>query len=211
MRYAKSKETKERLIKTMSHLLRTQGFHATGITQVINDSGIPKGSLYYHFPKGKVELASGSIEQSAEKLYQLLSQMMNAAQSPIDAVRTFCDFYINEMDKGNFTRGCPIATITLEAAATNDPIQLSCKDAFQKLGSIFEHHLLENGLYPQKSKEMAIVALASIEGALILCKAQRSTEAMTVVRDNLIKQLTPQLNKNEDTNGVNTNNRQRFK
>lgn len=189
MRYAKSKDTKERLIKTMSHLLRTQGFHATGITQVIEESGIPKGSLYYHFPKGKVELATGSIEQSAEKLFHLLGEMMNAAKGPVEAVRLFCDFYINEMGKGNFTRGCPIATITLEAAATNDPIQRSCKDAFMKLGSIFEHHLLEYGADPTKSQKMAIVALASIEGALILCKAQRSTEAMVVVRDNLIEQL----------------------
>lgn len=190
MSYAKSKETKQRLIKTMSHLLRTQGFHATGITQVINDSGIPKGSLYYHFPKGKVQLATGSIEQSAEKLHRLLMEMMNTAQGPVEAVRIFCDFYINEMGKGNFTQGCPIATITLEAAATNDPIQLSCKDAFHKLESLFERHLCEYGIAPKKSKEMAIVALASIEGALVLCKAQRSTEAMAVVRDNLIKQLT---------------------
>lgn len=189
MRYAKSRETKKRLIKTMSHLLRTQGFHATGVTQVIEESGIPKGSLYYHFPKGKVELATGSIEQSAEKLFQLLREMMEAAQSPVQAVRIFCDFYINEMGKGHFTRGCPIATITLEAAATNDAIQNACKDAFDRLGSIFEHHLIENGVDPERSQKMAIVALASIEGALILCKAQRSTEAMAVVRDNLIEQL----------------------
>jgi len=189
MSYAKSKKTRSRLTQTMSHLLRTQGFHATGIQQILKESGIPKGSLYHHFPMGKIELAAGSVEKSTDILIQILSEIAQVESNPIEAVRIFCDFYIDELGRENFTLGCPIATITLEAAATYDVIQQACKAGFERLSSVFEQLLVAKGVEAELAEETATISLASIEGALILCKAQRSIRPLVVVRDNLIKQV----------------------
>lgn len=184
-------------MQTMSHLLRTQGFHATGIQQVLKESGIPKGSLYYHFPQGKVELAVDSVENSRDILTQLLTEIVDSAQDPVDAIRIFCNFYIEELKRGNFTLGCPIATITLEAAPTNDQIQVACKASFKKLSSMFIDILLEKGVNHDQASRLATIALASIEGALILCKAQRNTQSLVIIRDNLMAQVSAVLSGNQ--------------
>ena len=50
--------TREQIIEKTCELIELQGFNATGVNQIIRESGTPKGSLYYHFPGGKEELGS---------------------------------------------------------------------------------------------------------------------------------------------------------
>src|SRR4026208_2300569 len=46
-------DTRRRMIVTTSKLLERQGFHGTGLNQILEEANAPKGSMYFHFPAGK--------------------------------------------------------------------------------------------------------------------------------------------------------------
>ncbi len=190
MGYEKSEKTKKKLRDAMSHLLRVQGYHATGIQQILKESGTPKGSLYYHFPEGKVELAARSVEQSAAEMACFFQELTEDTHSWQEALNRTWDYYIDKLTGSNYTLGSPIATITLEAAATNDPIQKACDKGFALLMSIIKGILLRHGMEQQTASEMATLVFSSLEGALILCKAQRSTKPLEYIRPYLLQQIS---------------------
>ena len=49
--------TREKILTTAAFLFQKNGYHATGLNEIIKESSTPKGSLYYHFPDGKEEIS----------------------------------------------------------------------------------------------------------------------------------------------------------
>ncbi len=187
MEYAKSPETKRRLLRNTGRLLRTRGFSATGVADILTTSGVPRGSLYHHFPDGKEQIAAGAIEQSGYSIVHALREMIKTTGSLIDGIQRFCDYYIKELETSGYARGCPLATVALEISATENLVQQQTATAFEAIIAVVADQLCDEGFHDPR--ELAIVIVATVEGALVLAKATRSTEHLAVVRDRLQNQL----------------------
>ena len=64
-------ETRERMVEAAARLLARQGYHATGVAQVLAEAGAPRGSLYFHFPAGKEQMAAYKYPRQIEFLDEL--------------------------------------------------------------------------------------------------------------------------------------------
>ena len=76
--------SREAFIASTGRLLRRQGYAATGLNEIVSRSGAPKGSLYFHFPGGKEELAAAAMERTGEELRGAIAAVIAARPRAAD-------------------------------------------------------------------------------------------------------------------------------
>jgi TetR/AcrR family transcriptional repressor of lmrAB and yxaGH operons len=159
----KKTDTRERVLRTAASLFRSQGYHATGLNQVLAEGGAPKGSLYFHFPGGKEQLAVEALQLSSEQFGAELRQA-----GSLDGALEVLGKRLVESD---FRDGCPIATVALDVASDSDPIREACEAAYAMWERMIAEFLDRKGV--PDAQGLATVVLAMIEGALLRARTQR--------------------------------------
>jgi TetR/AcrR family transcriptional repressor of lmrAB and yxaGH operons len=153
----------------MARLLRDQGYTATGLAQVLEESGVSNGSLYHHFPGGMEELAEAALRASGEAVADALSQALKTAPSTGEGLVIFLDLAAKPADGGSWP-GCPIAPTALESPILNPRLRASAARCFDDWEELIATRLRDDGWPEDSVAERASAALALIEGALLLAR-----------------------------------------
>ncbi len=177
--------TRARVVATTAELLEAQSYHATGLNQILQQSATPKGSLYHHFPGGKEALAAEAVEVAGQAITHDLDALIATGADFSTALALLITFFCERLQNSDFQKGCPLATVTLETAATSEPIQQACRNVYHIWQTRIEQLLVASGWLPTRAPTMALFALSAIEGALILCRAERSTLPLEQVAEEL--------------------------
>ncbi|GAB2956812.1 TetR family transcriptional regulator [Amycolatopsis acidiphila] len=173
------------MLDSAADLFHTQGYHATGLNQLVSAVGAPKGSLYFHFPGGKEQLAAEAVEISGERLAGLLRQLLDAAPGPGAAIAAVLDALAQNLTESDFQRGCPIATVAMDAGTESARIREACAGSYSSWQEVISDYLVRQGFESEHASMLSEVALSSIEGALLLAKLRRDLSPMRTVRDHL--------------------------
>src|SRR6202035_949664 len=101
------------------------------------------------------------------------------------ALSLLASFFCERLQTSEFQKGCPLATVTLEMAATSDPVQNACRAVYHAWLARIEHLLIASGCEPARAPARALLVLPAIEGALSLSRAERSTRPLDQVVEEL--------------------------
>lgn len=186
-------DSREHLLRTAAELFRTQGYHATGLNQVVADSGAPKGSLYFHFPAGKQQLACEAIALGAEETGTLLREVLDFAASPREVITGIVRYFADTLESSGFRSGCPVATVALEDTGEASTVSGACQQAYRSWLSLLADYLRGIGMSEDRAAELATVAISSIEGALLLAKTAGDTSCLTTIGDHLAATIEREL------------------
>jgi TetR/AcrR family transcriptional regulator, lmrAB and yxaGH operons repressor len=167
-------------------LLRRQGYAGSGLSQIVERSGAPRGSLYFHFPGGKEELARAAMQRSGEQLRQAIAATMDAPGGPAAAIGALLDALAAGLEGSGYRDGCPIATVALETAAESEPLRETAAAIFDSWVGELARSLHESGTELAAAQRRALFVLSAIEGALLLSRARRDVTPLHAVREELV-------------------------
>lgn len=177
--------TRARIIATTAELMEAQGYHATGLNQILQQSNAPKGSLYHHFPGGKEALAAEAVEMAGQAITNDLDAFIAQGTDLGTALTLIIAFFRERLQTSDFQKGCPVTTVALEVAATSDPLQQACRAVYRSWQIRIEQLLIASGWSETRAPAMALFTLSALEGALILCRAERSIRPLEQVAEEL--------------------------
>jgi TetR/AcrR family transcriptional regulator, lmrAB and yxaGH operons repressor len=180
---SKGERTRKKLVDATGALLRRQGFHGTGLSDIIAESGAPRGSLYFYFPGGKDELACAALEAAGAEWRARIGAAVGAAPDLAGALGAVVELLASDLVASRYAHGCPVAAVALEA--TSEPVRAAIAAHYAVWERGIAAHFRAAGLAAAPARQLATVALAAIEGALLLARVQRSTAPLVAVGQTL--------------------------
>jgi len=173
---------KEKLLQAGTEMLWAQGFNDTGIQELANKAGVPKGSFYNYFASKEI-FAVAVIEHYGELMMTIVQEALSTKdKTPLNRLLSLYsgwakDFYINE------TRGCLVANLTSEVSSQRPQIREALGACYDR----FRHKIVDTVELAQKSKEVNDSMTADYlgtaihngwHGALTQAKSQNSNEPL---------------------------------
>jgi AcrR family transcriptional regulator len=164
--------TRERIVDASSELFRRQGYASTGMKQIVERANAPFGSVYHFFPGGKEQIGEEVVRWSGAQYLELIEAIFDAATNV--AVGTN-DFFLGAawtVEESDFADACPIATLALEVASTNDPLRQATADVFESRIADVTRRYSGAGI-GRRARALAEMAFCALEGAFLLSRASR--------------------------------------
>jgi AcrR family transcriptional regulator len=168
--------TRQRILDTTAEFFMRYGYTGTGMKQIVAAANAPFGSLYHFFPGGKEQLGQEVIRSSGLMYQQLLEGIIDAAPDIVTGVRDCFTGAAALLEETDYADACPIETVALEVASTNEPLRQACADVFESWIEAATDRFRQAGIGKRRARELAIHLIAALEGAFVLSRALRSPE-----------------------------------
>jgi len=172
--------TRDRILDTTAELFRHHGYTGTGLKQIVERANAPFGSIYHHFPGGKEQLGGEVIRRSGRMYFELFELIMDQADDFVSGIGDFFAGAAMTLEATDYADACPIATVALEVASTNEPLREATAEVFESWISGATERGVAAGASPERAREVAIFIIAVLEGAFVLARAMRTTEPLAV-------------------------------
>jgi len=190
--YATGADTRLRIIQAAADLFHKQGVHLTSPDQIIEASGTGKGQFYYYF-KNKEGLVHEVLQNHLE--------MIKTNQAPVSYnVNTWQELeqcflmHIELQKRFDMTRGCPIGTVGNEVTEHDELIRQDVSLIFEviknKFAAFFIREKAKGNLSDDANEEqLANFCIATLQGAMLLGKVQRSSRPVEAAIREALEQV----------------------
>ena len=178
------KETvKNKILETGSEIIHLKGFNHTGIQEILEAAGVPKGSFYHYF-KNKEDFGLQVIDYFNEHFSTVCNDIIeDDTQSPREKIKQILKRFIEFFRSKDCAYGCPIGNLSQEMGDLSPSFQDKLKGAMDSMVEMYAG-LIRQGQETGEispllnAKKAADFLVSGWEGALIRMKIEKSLEPL---------------------------------
>jgi len=166
-----ARDTRRAMIITAVQVLRERGADGLTVEEVLLRSGAPKGSVYHHFPGGRTELLDEALTYAGNTVSALLNRA--ATDGPESVLQEFIDIWHHVLTDSGYTAGCPVVAVAVSRTESEE-LADKARRFFGEWAGALTNAFLAEGMSESTARQLATLSIATIEGAVVLCRAHRS-------------------------------------
>lgn len=170
---------RENLIAAAVQEFHAHGYAATGVKDITDAAGAPKGSFYNHFDS-KEALAVVALERYGAT--RRLDDLRDTSVAPLTRLREHFEFLRDENVKAEFNGGCLVGDLAIEVADHSEALRATTSRSLQAWTDALAVAVADAQKAGDVAKTLDAATLARFvlnawEGALISARADRSSRA----------------------------------
>ncbi len=174
---------RDQLLEQGLSLIIEQGYHGTGLKEILEKVKIPKGSFYHYF-ENKEQFGAAVIEYYIAPFIKLLDE--NFQNPEYDAYTALFSYYqdaILEFEEKKYKGGCLLGNLMGEIGETSEVCRVALKNAVDDYRSIHEQ-VLEQAQQEGSvrtdltARAMADLLISTWQGAILRMKVEKSVRPL---------------------------------
>lgn len=165
------------MIEAAWRLLAERGLQGMATREVLARTGAPRGSVYHHFPRGRIELIEEAIDYAQGQMDARIGAIQ--AQTPADVVTGYLGIWQRILEATDCQAGCSIAGVITGTQET-DLLDRSAA-AYASATGALAAQFRKVGVPEADATERAALLIIAAEGAVLIARAQRSLEPLRLV------------------------------
>jgi len=188
------KNAKLAILEKGSRIVHKKGFNNTGIKEILNAAGVPKGSFYHYF-KNKEDFGLNLLDYYAGFFVERAESVINETDlPPLQRIRRLFSEFLSFFENNGCEMGCPIGNLSQEMGDLSPAFRKKLEEIFIKMRAPLEEGLNEarqKGEIPDSldTRDTADFIINSWEGAILRMKVQKNAEPLRLFDRMIFKDI----------------------
>lgn len=185
----KELSAREKSIPKLREIFRQNGFEGTSLSEIINQTGLGKSSLYHFFPQGKTEMAEAVLHDIDQWFNENVFLPLRKSEEPVSGIHHMFKEVNRYFKTGD--RICLVGAFALDNTRELFPSEI--KDYFKIWVDSLAWAINKKYSHKLEARKLAEETVASIQGALVLTRAQNDTKVFTRIMKRLEKRILSEI------------------
>ena len=184
----KGEKTRQRVIETAAKVLNRHGYAGSGISELMDATGLAKGGIYRHF-ESKQELAVEAFRYAFAQVLTLRFEDLDSVPDAADKLVKYVEGYAAK--ESPIPGGCPVLNTGIENDDGNPALLKCAQDAFDtvvhRLAEIIRDGQKKNEIRPEiVPEDFALFLYSALEGGIFASRLQGNRQRLKTVTRHLL-------------------------
>jgi TetR/AcrR family transcriptional repressor of nem operon len=187
----KGEQTRQEIIRKAAPIFNQRGYDGAALSDLMKSTGLEKGGIYRHF-ENKEQLAAEAFDYAWRETVEARTHDLDSIPNSVDRLKQWIANFVER--RGAIPGGCPLLNTAVDSDDGNSVLRERAREALRgwrdSLVAVIRAGIKAREIRPRvEAKNLATLIISSLEGAIMVCRLERSDESLRTVRTHLDKYL----------------------